>query len=379
MNLSIEPLLTWLHHLPDPRRPQGRRYPLPALLGLVILGTLHGQSSLRGIWIWARQHWPSIWQPLGFVSPRFPALTTLWSLLARLEPAQFEQATIGWLEAWLDQPLGPISGDGKVLRGSRRDEQVGVHLVALLHQQLGVVLGQQQVTGGDGELGALLGLFRQVPLAGRTVTLDAGLLQGGITRVVPRQGGAYLGVVKQNQREIKAVLDEWVQEAVIIAGQRRPADARTQEKSRGRLEERELWVASAQELTAYLAREWGWWHVQQVGWIRRRQRRRPTQAWQEQELTFVTSLAPAQASPQDLLRLLRQHWLIENRLHYVRDVSYGEDRLHARHIAQALAWARNLAISLIRQHGFKYLPDGWRFASAHPQVVLRWLTHLEQN
>lgn len=377
MNLPIEPLLTSLQHLPDPRRSQGRRYPLAALLGLVLLGTLHGQSSLRGIWVWAQQHWPQIWQPLGFRSSRFPALTTLWSLVARLEPGLLESLTSDWLEAWLGQSAGGISGDGKMLRGSRRDEQVGIHLVSLFHQQFGAILGQQPISGGDGEAGALLRLCRQVSLAGRTLTLDAGLLQGGITRVVPRQGGAYLGVVKLNQREIKAVLDEWVDEAVGSAGQRRPADASTREKSRGRLEERELWVTSARDLNAYLAREWGWWHVQQIGWVRRRQRRRPTQAWQEQEVTFVTSLTPAQAPPHTLLQLLRQPWLIENQVHSVRDVSYGEDPLHARKTGQVLAWARNLAMSILRRHQFKYIPDGWRFASAHPQVVLRWLTLLE--
>lgn len=219
----------------------------------------------------------------------------------------------------------------------------------------------------------------KVPLAERILTCDAGLQQPGVTRVVPRRGGAYLGVVKQNQREIKAALDEWVHESVTLVGGRRALDARSSEKSRVRLEERELWVTSARELAPYLTREWGWWHVHQVGWIRRKQRRRPTHGWQEQEPTFVTSLTPEQAPVPELLRLLRHHWLIENQVHYVRDVSYGEDRLHARRIGHTLAWARNLAMSLIRQHRFKYIPDGWRFASAHPQTVLGWLTGLEQN
>jgi hypothetical protein len=79
------------------------------------------------------------------------------------------------------------------------------------------------------------------------------------------------------------------------------------------------------------------------------------------------------------LRLLREHWLIENRVHYVRDVSYGEDRLHARKTAQVLAWACNLAMGILRRHHFKYIPDGWRFASAHPQAVLAWLANLGEN
>lgn len=135
-------------------------------------------------------------------------------------------------------------------------------------------------------------------------------------------------------------------------------------------------MTSAQDLTAYLAREWGWWHVQQAGWIRRRQRRRRTSGRQEQELTFVTSLTSAQATPQDLLRLLRQHWLMENRLHYVRDVSYGEDRLYARKTAHVLVWACNLAVSILRHVHCRYIPDGWRFASAHLQTVLGWLINL---
>ncbi len=53
-------LLAQLAQLPDPRRPQGRRYPLGALLGLVVLGALHGESSLRGIWVWAGQHWADV-------------------------------------------------------------------------------------------------------------------------------------------------------------------------------------------------------------------------------------------------------------------------------------------------------------------------------
>ncbi len=82
-----------------------------------------------------------------------------------------------------------------------------------------------------------------------------------------------------------------------------------------------------------------------------------------------------QAGAADLLRLLRNHWVIENKVHRVRDVSYGEDHGHGRKIGQILAWARNAALSVMRTHGIKYIPDGWRFGSAHPDIVLTWLTH----
>lgn len=147
----------------------------------------------------------------------------------------------------------------------------------------------------------------------------------------------------------------------------------TVEKSRGRIEVRELWVVAAGELGPYLATVWGWQHVQQIGWVRRRRQRHAQAAWEEQWVTVVTSVAAEGAPPAKLLQLLRQHWVIENRVHRVRDVSYDEDRSHGRQRAQVLAWVRNTAISLFRWRGFRYIPDGWRWTSRQPQAALQWL------
>ena len=145
------------------------------------------------------------------------------------------------------------------------------------------------------------------------------------------------------------------------------------EKRRGRIEVRELWVTPADDLGPYLAEVWGWQDVQQVGWVRRQRKRPRETTWAEQWVTVVTSCARADLPPAQLLRLVRQHWVIENRVHYVRDGSYGEDRSHGRQRAQVMAWVRNTAISLFRWRGFRYVPDGWRWTSAHPEAALRWL------
>jgi hypothetical protein len=60
MDYDPDSLLGRLQTLPDPRHRHGRRYPLAALLGLLVLGALHGETSLRGIWIWVRHHWTAI-------------------------------------------------------------------------------------------------------------------------------------------------------------------------------------------------------------------------------------------------------------------------------------------------------------------------------
>lgn len=147
----------------------------------------------------------------------------------------------------------------------------------------------------------------------------------------------------------------------------------TCEKSRGRIEIRELWVVPSGELGPYLSAVWGWHDVQQIGRVRRRRQLRRGAEWTEEWATIATSLAPTTTTPRELLALRRRHWVIENRVHRVRDVSFDEDRLHGRQRAAILAAVRNIAISIFRWRGFRYVPDGWRFASANLHQSLCWL------
>ncbi len=82
-----------------------------------------------------------------------------------------------------------------------------------------------------------------------------------------------------------------------------------------------MWVVSAQEFGPYLATVWGWQDVQQVRWVHRPRQVHRDAPWTEEWGTIVTSLAPTAAAPIEVLRLVRQHWVMEHRLQYVRDTS----------------------------------------------------------
>jgi hypothetical protein len=207
-------LLGSLATIPDPRSRKGRRYPLPALLGLVLLAMLHGHDSLRGAWVWAHQRWAVLWRPLGARSPHFPAYNTVRDLLARLDVDEVDRQLRPWLEQLLDHPLGGVSADGKVLRGSKRDDAPALHVVSLVAHDCATVLAQREAVGGD-EVAALLVLLNEVPLKGRTISMDAGLLTAQVTQTITQQQGDYVGVVKGNQAEIQTLLDAWVAEAVL--------------------------------------------------------------------------------------------------------------------------------------------------------------------
>jgi len=86
----------------------------------------------------------------------------------------------------------------------------------------------------------------------------------------------------------------------------------------------------------------------------------------------ITSLTRLRASAEKLLDISRQHWSIENRLHFVRDVSFGEDacRVRSGHAPQNLAALRNLCLGLVRRTRFRYVPDAIRHFLAHPLAAL---------
>ncbi len=217
-------LLGRLRAVPDPRRRQGRRYPLPALLGMLVLAALHGETSLRGMWLWAAVRWPQLWAPLGFWTPqRPPRLTTVWKLLARLDHAALERVLGAWSESVRGTAVQHVSVDGKTLRGSRRPAERALHVVEAVGQELAVVLRQHACAEGE-ELTTALALLREMPLAGRVVTGDAGLFQRTVAQTIVAGGGAYLGVLKGNHPEVKGAVDEWV--APHVAPPRELAPAR---------------------------------------------------------------------------------------------------------------------------------------------------------
>jgi len=119
--------------------------------------------------------------------------------------------------------------------------------------------------------------------------------------------------------------------------------AETVDKQHGRIETRKIAVST--EVIPHLE----WPGAAQVARI---ERTRETAGKTSTEIPYiVTSLSAAEANPERLLELSRDHWAIENRLHYVRDVTFNEDRCRVRAGARALAAIRNLVLHLIRSRG----------------------------
>ena len=213
--------LMWhIKKVKDPRRREGLVYPLWGLLGMLILAGINGQKTLRSMWLWGALRWERISRPLGFSGQaRPPSYGTIWYALKNLEVEELEGETREWASQLNQAESEGWSVDGKVLRGSRRDDphQAAVQVVTMVAQTLKRVMGQQIAVGGD-QSEATIQLLKAVPLEGKLVTLDAGLLHRETANTIVERGGNYLGPLKGNQAAVKKAVDEWIDTQISPLG-----------------------------------------------------------------------------------------------------------------------------------------------------------------
>jgi hypothetical protein len=186
---------------------------------MLILGALHGESSLRGMWMWGCKRWAELAWPLGFWgNPRAPSYGTVWYVLAALtgeDLAPVDQ----WMVSFIAGRHEVISVDGKVHGGSRRRDppQSALEEVTAVAQGLRIVLGQEEV-GDGGQVAATIALLHKLPLRGQVVVADAGLLCRSVVDGITQAGGDYVGLVKNNQPQLKEALDTWIDQQIFPPG-----------------------------------------------------------------------------------------------------------------------------------------------------------------
>jgi DDE_Tnp_1-associated len=187
--VSPRSLLGRLRSLPDPRRRQARVYPLPGLIAMLVMAAAAGESSLRGMWLWVVERWQTIGDGLGFWDVgRPPALTTVWKVMGKVDVEELDKVFAEWGDQELEAAEGVVAIDGKTLRGSRRYAEAALQVVTAAGQELKKVVAQSQVQKGDW-VAAALEVLSSLPLQGKVVTMDAGLLQRSVAQAVVKKGG----------------------------------------------------------------------------------------------------------------------------------------------------------------------------------------------
>ena len=364
----VPPLAAVFAMLPEYRHARGKRHSLTALLLLACVAMLGGARGPSGIAEWAKHHGEPWRTRLGLTHRKGPSQSTVQRLFAHIAVETLEAQLAHWAQQVLAAlppldaaTLDAVAMDGKTLRMSARCGAADPHLLSLYSHRLGLVLAQVAVAAKTNEIGASDAVLAHLLLTGVVVTGDAIFTQTMIAQTLLDQGNDYLLVVKENQPTLHDDLVTLFADPDAVVQTVDERDTHSQ-----RLERRRLTVST--ELVGYS----DWPGLAQALCIERRRTDMRTGETSIEAAYAVTSLPPERATPRQLLTLWRGHWLIENRLHYVRDVTYGEDRATVRpgRSAQALAAIRNVAIGLLRLAGETNIAAGCRRYHAQPARAL---------
>jgi predicted transposase YbfD/YdcC len=362
--------------LPDHRRPGSVVYPLPAILAMAVAAILANHCSVLAMAEWGARQAASLLAALGFPDGRTPCQSTLQRLFRRLDGAALAATLTRWfspqaMPATATPAAQGVAIDGKAQRGRLRFADGGgpVHALSAFCHDCGVVLAHEPIAASadkaEAELTVAPALLARLDWRGRVVTGDALFCQTALCQQVLAAGGDDLFVVKANQgmleRDIQLLCDPPTPAAPLV--DRRAAH--TLETGHGRRMERRELIDSTD-----LADDLAWPGAQQGFRLER--------AWRDQGQpkravhSGVTSLAPAAADPTRLLTLRRGHWMIENRLHRRKDVTFGEDAslIHVGAGPTVMALRRDAAVSLLHRAGIRRVAACLRTHAQHPEQAV---------
>ena len=376
-----------MEHIQDGRHKRGVRYSVALILTLILLGKVAGMTTPLAIaeWVRLRAEWLSSVLPI--TRKTFPCAATYSNVLRAVEAEQVNQVLTQALtrvratERCGEEPSRlagqaqreehvHVALDGKTLRGTlghEQTDQVKMHQLALYETKTGLLL-KEQVTGEkQNELSIVSQFLTPLLVKGRIISADALHTQHAFCFNVTRWDGDYILIAKGNQSILHDDLELFFNEP--------PADcrdwrtARTVDKGHGRLEIREL--VESHELNEFLGGQWAG-----VAQVFRLTRTVIEDGKTRTEVVYgITSLSPARASAARLLHLVREHWAIENRLHWRRDVTLREDHCQVRKgdAPRVLAVLNSFLLAVLDFLGVANVPQQMRLFDAHPLQAVRLL------
>ncbi|MDQ2812604.1 MAG: ISAs1 family transposase [Actinomycetota bacterium] len=367
-----------LEALPDPRSPRGRIYPLACLIAVAVCAfTAAGNDRFTAVGQWikragqadlARLRAP--WDPISG-QYRAPDEKTIRVVLDRLDPRALTRALLGpgplgrrcepspvsvrdyharraaqQAKALARDRLRAVAVDGKTSRGARRADGTRVHLLGVAEHG-GRLLDHVEVDVKHNETSHFTALLEPLDLDGAVVTFDAlHTVRANMNWLATEKKGHYIAVVKKNQPLLHARVR-------ALPWRQVPAGSTTREAGHGRTGTRTLKAAHASGLDFPGAR--------QAIKITRWRKDTATGKTSRETVYAVTSLTSADATPQDLARLVREHWSIEVH-HHIRDLTFGEDTSTSRTGSGPanLATIRAAITAAIKDAGYLHIPEGRR-------------------
>lgn len=335
--------------LEDPRDTRNRKHPLMNIITIAILGVMCGADGWVDIERYgkAKQTWLATFLDL---SEGIPSHDTFGRVFRWLDADAFQQQFMAWTASLCERTAGQfVRIDGKKLRRShdKMHGKDGIWMVSAWMEEHRLVLGQEKVDEKSNEITAIPQLLAALDIAGCIVTIDAIGTQTTIAQTIVQAGADYILPVKDNQgtlHEDLAMLFEGF-EATNYADETFDSYKQVTE-AHGRREIRHCWVVDDPQYRAYLRRAPDWPHLTSL--VKLVSVRITDKKTEVSTRYFISSW---QASAQTFVHRIRDHWQIENSLHWVLDIAFREDesRIRKDRAPQNMAVLRHMATNLLKR------------------------------
>lgn len=338
--------------LEDPRGRKGVEHPFLSIVLIAILATIGGAAGWEDIETYGESH--QRWLASFLELPRgVPCADTYRRVFERIKPEALEQCFLAWVKQMTHRTgaqVVPI--DGKSARGSyeRSPKQSALHLVSAWSSEHRLVLAQVKVASKSNEITAIPALLELLDITGCIITIDAMGTQHEIARQIVAKGGDYVLCLKANHPTLWQQVMRWFEAAQTTAfeGIEHSYDRKT-DGAHHRIEHRQVWAVPVGAMEP-LHGQAQWSGLKSLVMVKR-----VRHLWNkttQETMVYLSSL------PCDAARIggaIRTHWRIENQLHWVLDVTFGEDvsRIRSGHGSHNMALLRRLAISVLNQETSK--------------------------
>lgn len=337
---------------------------MSAILAVAVCAVVSGSRSFTAIGEWAADASADVLTRLG-IAGNPPGESTIRRVLQRMNGDELDAVLGNWLAARTgrgDQRRA-LAVDGKTLRGSAGQHTRARHLMAAIDHGSSTVLAQVTVDEKTNEIPLFAPLCDTITtMAGTVVTVDALHCQRPhAEHLVAERGAHYVVTVKGNQPGLHHQL-------TALPWNKVPAGHTSTDRAHGRVEKRSLKIVS-------IAAGIDFPHAAQAIQITRTTRPLTSRKWSREVVYAITSLPAKHTSPAELAGYLRGHWRIENRLHWVRDVTFAEDHSQVRtgNGPHVMASLRNLVISLLRLARVTNIAQALRHHARNPHRPLALL------
>lgn len=327
----------------DTRRKNSVMYPLHEVLIIMLLAVICGATSYAKVEMFgkSKKEWLGTFLKL---ESGVPDACTFRNVIKEIDTQKLHTLFCEWMKSVVKEIKGVVAVDGKQARRTKDGQKKPLHVVSAFSHECGLILGQIACEEKSNEITAIPELLEMLEIKGCIITIDAMGTQTAIAEKIISKEADYILVLKENKKtlynDVKLYLDDIYQEKELLESENYH---KTVEKGHGRIEIRECVIS---EEISWLHNKSAWKGLHGIGAIYSSIEENGQKS--KQSHYFIYSCKGLNA--QQIMKYKRNHWSIENNLHWVLDMSFREDESRARkdNSAENFNVIRHIAYNILK-------------------------------